>query len=494
MTARYDRGKCDIVEFLKKEAYKERSSSSGSQKTGNVIYRPMKLKSLPQVEWHKMDKVMADLKATLPDISPKEVRRFKIPFHQAILLELQEEQHEEAARYMKELLEIDDTMNEQQPGTVTWKKMYLKDQREFVLRLKDGLVASEKARRKGDYVARATSLLDTAVFFQSRTYEWWWVAEHLYQAALSAAEYIEGDNGYTITLIRYLYGRFLFRQLQNPREAVDYLNEAREAAKTKPWNASRKLGEKQASVFVESNTLLYQALLVLARRERPRNPDFALKACIEALERATDAEYNEYVIEALREVGKSYVAVKDIKRALHSFSKMLAIAKRMPDVEGVCNAHMELAFAYKQVDDNLYAEKHLRMLRENAEEFGLAEKLADAHYYTGEHHLSQGNLSLSTAHLESALCLYNRLGSSREADRARSIAGISKGQEVIEGYFSLIFRCGELDRDATLKLCEWKSRRASFWADRVRDDKSEVEMRYENSESTASSLKSFLND
>lgn len=83
--------------------------------------------------------------------------RFKIPFHQAILLELQEEGHEEAARYVKELLEIDEKMNEQKPGTVTWKKMHLKDQKEFVLRLKDGLVAFEKARRKGTTLSTTES-------------------------------------------------------------------------------------------------------------------------------------------------------------------------------------------------------------------------------------------------------------------------------------------------------------------------------------------------
>lgn len=49
-----------------------------------------------------------------------------------------------------------------------------------------------------------------ALFFQTKTWEWWWVTEQLYQAALSAAEWIINDDNETITLIRYLYGRFLF--------------------------------------------------------------------------------------------------------------------------------------------------------------------------------------------------------------------------------------------------------------------------------------------
>lgn len=79
------------------------------------------------------------------------------------------------------------------------------------------------------------------------------------------------------------------------------------------------------------------------------------------------------------------------------------------------------------LSDSDYTEKHLRMCRENAENFGLLEKLADAHYYTGEHYLSQGKLHFSTKHLENALNLYSRLDLTREADQARCIAGISKG-------------------------------------------------------------------
>lgn len=49
-----------------------------------------------------------------------------------------------------------------------------------------------------------------ALFFQTKTWEWWWVTEQLYQAALSASEWIINDDNKTITMIRYLYGRFLF--------------------------------------------------------------------------------------------------------------------------------------------------------------------------------------------------------------------------------------------------------------------------------------------
>lgn len=57
----------------------------------------------------------------------------------------------------------------------------------------------------------------------------------------------------------------------------------------------------------------------------------------------------EYTNEVLYELGKCYIAVNEIKNALQNFSKLLALAKRTSDIEGVCNAHMELAFAYKVI-------------------------------------------------------------------------------------------------------------------------------------------------
>lgn len=61
------------------------------------------------------------------------------------------------------------------------------------------------------------------------------------------------------------------------------------------------------------------------------------------------AQNTEYMNEVLYELGKCYAAVNDMKNALHNFSKLLALARRISDAEGVCNAHMQLAFTYKVI-------------------------------------------------------------------------------------------------------------------------------------------------
>lgn len=64
-----------IIEYLKKD-YTEWLSSSDSKISDYALNRPTRLKTLPQAEGKEVNKVIADLKATLPDISPKDVRRF----------------------------------------------------------------------------------------------------------------------------------------------------------------------------------------------------------------------------------------------------------------------------------------------------------------------------------------------------------------------------------------------------------------------------------
>lgn len=69
MTEDNEENKYDITEFLRKD-YKEWSNTSES-----YITNP-KLKTLPQAHGKEIYKIMDDLKAALPNISPRELRRF----------------------------------------------------------------------------------------------------------------------------------------------------------------------------------------------------------------------------------------------------------------------------------------------------------------------------------------------------------------------------------------------------------------------------------
>lgn len=70
MNARYD-----LVEILKKDDYKECTSSSDSKSNERNANRFGKLKRLPKLESRRTKKHVVDLRAMLPDLTFKHVRR-----------------------------------------------------------------------------------------------------------------------------------------------------------------------------------------------------------------------------------------------------------------------------------------------------------------------------------------------------------------------------------------------------------------------------------
>lgn len=76
MAAKYgNRKRYDVVEFLKRD-YSDWSNSTDSKISEYIENRSMKLKTLPAAHGKEVNKVIEDLKAALPNISPKQVRRF----------------------------------------------------------------------------------------------------------------------------------------------------------------------------------------------------------------------------------------------------------------------------------------------------------------------------------------------------------------------------------------------------------------------------------
>lgn len=77
MAAKFEREeKHDVVEFLKEKNCAEWSNGSASKLAEYIVNPPTKLKTLPQAQGAEINKVIDDIKAALPYISPKEVRRF----------------------------------------------------------------------------------------------------------------------------------------------------------------------------------------------------------------------------------------------------------------------------------------------------------------------------------------------------------------------------------------------------------------------------------
>ncbi|XP_066581956.1 uncharacterized protein [Prorops nasuta] len=408
-------------EFKKSRVMRSKSS---------LILRPTGIKTLPESGLREMNNVKKELKALLPSLNRAEIRRLRIPYRDAVLYELEENHYPDSAKYLRNLFSLDEEIRQFfGPDTLEWEKPRLENNKELIDILIDGLKVVEETKRKRKIIQEAVQLLKLALFFQSQSSEWWWIADELYKSSLTAGKRISGDEFRTITVIRYLYGRFLLGSLKKPEVALDYLNYARNSSEGKSWSASKILNEQQATIFTESNGLLYKALLDIGKNTDKENAEDAAKIYEEALHRAVDNGCKNYIAKALQELGRCCLEIGEVQNALRHFSKLLAMAKRIPDPDVVCSAYMGLAFTHKELGDHSGTEKYFQLARETALEFQLLNNLADAHYSTGNYYLNKipAKPDLATKHLEKALELYQEFGIMDKAEIARFSAAAAKG-------------------------------------------------------------------
>ena len=61
----------------------------------------------------------------------------------------------------------------------------------------------------GPLSERTMSLLNTTLYFEGLSWEWWWIADYLYEFCIKIAQNIDNDNCKTLAIIQFLYARFL---------------------------------------------------------------------------------------------------------------------------------------------------------------------------------------------------------------------------------------------------------------------------------------------
>ncbi|XP_058798644.1 uncharacterized protein LOC131668466 [Phymastichus coffea] len=406
-------------------------------------------------------KVKEEIKASLPLLRAADIRRLAIPYNEVLVAELHEEGFHEAAEYFKFLFELDEeTRKTAGPDTLIWYKPRLADNEQYVDRLRSVLLIF--CQRTIPAADRTLAMIDTALFFQNLTWEWWWIAETLYRSAFYIAKEIENDDKQIINILRFIYARFLFFQMKNAQTALEYIREAYQESRHKSWNASDIVGFEQESLFNESCALLHQVLLQIARQTRDCDVQTSIDSCRVALNASNESGHDELVAEVEYEFGKSEFTAGNIEEAITHFINSLNAYEQIHDAQGTCTVHAELVNAYKQIGNKDIILRHLEEMTNIASKFQLQQKLAEAYYLTAEYYLSRANLKEAIPSAEYAFSLYNRLGLRIQANSARCLVGVTKGKDITDAYKVLIKRSVEGDADAILKICQWRDRGELF--------------------------------
>lgn len=90
------------------------------------------------------------IKNNLPALSKRQIRRHRISYHEALILELEEDGFHEAANFLKLLIDFQDRMRyEAGPESYVWFYPQLKLEKERLIIMYDGLKNAETAKLSG---------------------------------------------------------------------------------------------------------------------------------------------------------------------------------------------------------------------------------------------------------------------------------------------------------------------------------------------------------
>lgn len=155
--------------------------------------------------------------------------------------------------------------------------------------------------------------------------------------------------------------------MKEVENAIEQLKYCREKAVGKPkWNAESELGVPQRNLYIECCTLLFQALLIVAKMIVNEQPAKAARICQIAMNRAKDGKIYKQIImhihlifayitflaeddigvsECLLQLGICEMKTGNANTALIKFNKVLAMSLSCQNTERICEARIQIALA-----------------------------------------------------------------------------------------------------------------------------------------------------
>lgn len=82
--------------------------------------------------------------------------------------------------------------------------------------------------------------------------------------------------------------------VKNARSALEYIRQAYQDSREKPWNASNIMGYKQENLFRESCALLQKVLLQIARETRQCDSQTSIDSCRVALNASNECKLTRF--------------------------------------------------------------------------------------------------------------------------------------------------------------------------------------------------------
>lgn len=282
--------------------------------------------SLARATRKTLSAVKQKLRQKVPNLKYAEIRRIRLPLHEALLLELKESFHENAYKFFNELIQ---------------------DNEEALTKDNKLLELIFNELKKAEYATKQDEiniLLKLGKSFESDIRG---VSDMIYLRVLVMVKNYNLEDTLIDASAQYYYGKFLSDHTEKLQEAVSYLTTSLEISEgVKDWFV------EDASLSVLAAIELCKALIKLSNHVRGQNPRRALELAKKSLKiiRQNKSESNIQVeIDSQISIGTSFIELKEFDKARLQFEFAFELAKFGEYHESGLEALMKLSECYQNL-------------------------------------------------------------------------------------------------------------------------------------------------
>ncbi|KAL0268775.1 UNVERIFIED_CONTAM: hypothetical protein PYX00_010591 [Menopon gallinae] len=409
----------------------------------------------------------------LRPLSCRELRRHRMAFCEAILLEMEEDGYIESASFLKSLLIQEYHLDQSRDPCPTLRKS-----RSTILKVMKLLMAAERRGRKQEYGMQSFILLKTGRYFSLSEETWWWLAVRMFEKAVEVASNYLMDGGKSESMARYIYGMFLLDQAEMVHAAQKQLTRARELSQGRDWNAKMIMEDATEPIHKECCNHLCRALIETSRQLRKEGKsDEALHFIHQSYKLCEEAQISrdDILLETLFELGMTYQEIGELEWAKLAFKKYVAKAKLVKSTRNICDGHLELAICFRMEGDANLCHHHLKSYLSRATQNGDPLLIAFGNRYLGELLLNHSSPyeadEYFTRSFEGFYALYNKASAkpfdqwlpedfalADDVELVRVLKGLALGETRSKYICSLILQSGDLkNQHDAIRLLRWKN-------------------------------------
>lgn len=250
------------------------------------------------------------LRQNIVRLESKEVRRCRIPFHEALLIELKEDHVDTAFEFFQELIQHD--LNHSKALTRS---------KEMVERIYNALREADLSDKKDEIEI----LMELARSFENIQ----WLAEKIYSRALEMVKKYQFEKTRFDAISQYIYGKFLSGIEPRLQEAISYLSSAFDISFGVEELELVKMDSKSEPLYMTIANELSKSLITLSKQTQNDDPEASLELATKSLKiiRSIRGDNLNLEVDTEIEIGNCFKAMGQLEKALIRFEYAIEISK-----------------------------------------------------------------------------------------------------------------------------------------------------------------------